>query len=72
VPIVSAQSLHHIPPFFLEDVLPNAFTHAPVEENQRRVHLPGHILSRLDDQGSKSWNRLSDGLCDLIGRSFIK
>ena len=29
-------------PFFLQDVLADTFTYAPVEEDQRRVHLPRH------------------------------
>jgi len=41
-----------IRPFFPQDVFADALTHTPVQQNERRVYLPGYILSRLDDQES--------------------
>jgi hypothetical protein len=37
-------------PFLLKDVATDSLSHAPVEQDQRGVHLARYILSRFGDQ----------------------
>jgi len=49
----------------LEDVLPDALTHAPIEQNQHRVDLPRYVLACFDDQYVGIWDLPIDPKWDL-------